>query len=98
MSEGYPFTMVYTANFERATAEFDISRGAEALKVYEDGKDPVVIPLGEGDGYTNELRHIVESVRDGKAPTIVTAEDGLSAVEICEAEEASVASGQRVRL
>ena len=98
MSEGYPFTMVYTANFERATVEFDISRGAEALKVYGDDKEAVVIPLGEGDGYTNELRHIVESIQNGTAPTIVTAEDGLSAVEICEAEEASVASGERVRL
>ncbi len=98
MSEGYPFTMIYTANFERATAEFDISRGAEALKVHQEGTEEAVIPLAEGDGYTNELRHIVEAVRSGTAPTIVTAEDGLGAVEICEAEEASAASGERVRL
>ena len=98
MTEGYPFTMVYTANFERATAEFDISRKDETLKVYEEGKEPVVIPIGQGDGYINELRHIVESVRSGTGPTIVTAEDGLRAVEICEAEEASAASGQRVAL
>lgn len=98
MTEGYPFTMVYTANFERATAEFDASRGAEALKLYEEGKEPVVVPLPEGDGYINELCHIVESVRSGTAPTVVTAADGLSAVEICEAEEASATTGRRVNL
>lgn len=98
MSEGYPFTMVYTANFERATVEFDISKKEEALKVYEEGKEMVVIPLTEGDGYINELRHMVESIQNGVAPSIVTAEDGLSAVEIAEAEEASCASGERVQL
>jgi predicted dehydrogenase len=98
MTEGYPFTMVYTANFERATAEFDISRKADALKLYEEGKEPVVVPPSEGDGYVNELRHLVEAVQSGTAPSVVTAADGLSAVEICEAEEASAASGQRVVL
>ncbi|MGA0846372.1 MAG: Gfo/Idh/MocA family protein, partial [Luteolibacter sp.] len=34
MHEGYPFVMTYTVNFERATADFDLSRGAEALKLY----------------------------------------------------------------
>ncbi len=98
MSEGYPFTMVYTANFERATAEFDVSRKEEALKVYEDGKEPVVIPPAPGDGYVNELKHMIESIQNGTPPTIVTVDDGLSAVEIAEAEEASAQSGERVRL
>lgn len=98
MSEGYPFTMVYTANFERATAEFDVSRKEKALMVYEDGKEPVVLELAPGDGYINELQHMVESIRSGTAPTIVTVYDGMSAVEIAEAEEKSAQSGQRVQL
>lgn len=98
MNEGFPFTMKYTVNFERATADFDISRGAEALKLYEEGKPPAVVKLDEGDGYTAELRHLVESIRNGVRPCIVTALDGLSAVEICEAEEKSAQSGQVVSL
>ena len=33
---------------------------------------------------------MLEAVRSGKAPKIVTAQDALSAVEICEAEAKSV--------
>lgn len=98
MSEGYPFTMKYTANFERATAEFDISRNEEALKVYEEGNEPTVIRLADGDGYIHELRHMVESIQSGIAPTIVTARDGLCSIEIAEAEESSALTGKRITL
>lgn len=98
MNEGFPFTMTYTVNFERATADFDISRGAEALKLYEEGKPAATVPLDEGDGYIGELRHLVESIQNGVRPSIVTAQDGATAVEICEAEERSVHSGQLVKL
>jgi predicted dehydrogenase len=98
MSEGYPFTMKYTVNFENATADFDISRGPEALKLYQDGKPAETVDIGDEDGYIRELRHIVECIREGRAPSVVTAEDGLSAVEICEAEEKSAEQGQPVKL
>jgi len=98
MTEGYPFTMAYTVNFENATADFDIGRGAEALKIYQEDRPVETVDLGDEDGYTRELRHIVESIRDGRPPSVVTATDGLSAVEICEAEEQSVASGAPVGL
>jgi predicted dehydrogenase len=39
---------------------------------------------------------MVAAIQSGKAPTVVTAQDGLSAVEICEAEEKSVKTGQVV--
>lgn len=98
MNEGFPFTMTYTVNFERATADFDISRGADALKLYEEGKPAATVKLGEGDGYIGELRHLVGSIQQGVRPSIVTAADGASAVEICEAEERSAQTGQVVKL
>ena len=98
MSEGYPFTMKYTVNFENATADFDISRGSDALQLYQDGKPAETVDIGEEDGYIRELRHIVECIREGRAPSVVTADDGLSAVEICEAEEQSAELCQPVKL
>lgn len=98
MNEGFPFNMSYTINFEKATADFDLSRGAEALKLYEDGKGAVVVPLRSGDGYLGELTHLIGSIRAGQPPTVVTPEDGASAVEICEAEERSAQTGQVVTL
>jgi predicted dehydrogenase len=98
MSGAHPFTMKYTVNFETATAEFDISRGPEALRLYEDGKPAQVVKLPAGDGYIGELTHMIESIRRKRPPTIVTAKDGLTAVEICEAEEKSVRTGKLVRV
>jgi len=98
MSGTHPFSMTYVVNFENATAEFDIARAAEALRLYEEGKPMQVVQLEGVDGYVGELTHMVESIRRRRPPTVVTAKDGLSAVEICEAEEKSVLTGKLVRL
>jgi predicted dehydrogenase len=93
VTPGGGFNMTYTVHFENATADFDFSRGAEALKLVVRGKKPRVLKCKGADGYVRELQHMVESIRAGQPPTIVTGRDALSAVEICEAEERSVKSG-----
>ena len=96
MGEGFGFNMAYTVNFERATADFDLSRGAETLRIFEDDKPARVVAIPDGDGYVGELTHFLEGIAAGRPPTVVTAEDGATAVEICEAEEKSVLTGQPV--
>jgi predicted dehydrogenase len=92
------FAMSYTVMFERATIDYDSARGNAALQVWEADKEPqVIVPEGP-DGYVGELQHLIDSIRTGQPPSIVTAQDGLSAVEICEAEERSVQTGQVVAL
>ncbi|MBN8458587.1 MAG: Gfo/Idh/MocA family oxidoreductase [Verrucomicrobia bacterium] len=98
MTGGHGFNMCYTANFEKATVDYDLSRGADALKLFEDGRKPRVIRCKGPDGYTGELRHMIESIQTGKAPTLVTPEDALNAVRICEAEEKSIKTGRPVKL
>lgn len=92
------FSMSYTVMFERATIDYDSARGDNALQVLEEGKDPRVVPIEGPDGYVGELTHMVTAIRTGTPPSIVTAADGLSAVEICEAEETSVRTGDVVSL
>lgn len=92
------FNMGYTVMFERATADFDLARGAEALRLDVEGKPTRTLKLTGPDGYGGELRHIIQAIQSGKPPTIVTAEDGLSAVEICAAEEKSVKTGRPITL
>lgn len=94
MTDGFPFNMTYTLIFERATADFDLHRGANALQLFEEGKPPRTVPTDGPDGYTGELTHMADSIRNNTPPSIVTARDALSAVEICEAEERSVRTGQ----
>jgi predicted dehydrogenase len=92
------FNMSYTLHCERATLDFDLARGAQAMHVTEPGAAPQVIKYDGPDGYGEEVRYVVDCARNGKRPTTVTAQDGLSALEICEAEEKSTQTGQVVTL
>ena len=93
IAEGGPAVM-----FERATLDFDSARGADALRVDEEGQPSRVVKSEGPDGYGGELRHMIQAIQSGQPPAVVTAQDGLSAVEICEAEEKSVNTGQVVSL
>ena len=92
------FNMSYTVNFERATLDFDSARGSEALQLTEAGRPACTVKPAGVDGYVEELRHLITAIQSGKPPTVVTAADGLSAVEICEAEEKSIKTGRVVKL
>jgi len=92
------FNMSYTVNFERATADFDSSRGEGALQLSEEGENARTVPTAGTDGYIEQLRHLVNCIQIGQRPAVVTARDGLNAVEICEAEEQSIRTGMPVKL
>lgn len=96
MTQGFGFNMSYTLIFERATADYDFARGAEALRIWEEGQGTRVIRCAAADAYVEELHHMIESIQSGKPPGVVTAQDALSAIEICEAEERSIRSGRVV--
>jgi len=98
MTKGFGFNMSYTAVFERATADYDAVRGRDSLKLFEPGHEPKVIHLDAGDGYVGELRHLLDCIRAGRKPSVVTVADGVGAIEICEAEEDSIRTGQPVTL
>lgn len=98
LGPGFGFQMAYRAEFENATVDYDSTRGSAALKVFEKGKAVQVVQCDSADGYVGELRHLVAAIEAGQPPTVVTGEDGLRAVEICEAEERSVKTGAPVKL
>ena len=98
MTEGFGFNMAFTVNFERATVDFDIARGADALRLYAAGQSPATIKPDGGDGYVGEIRHFIESIQAGRAPTLVTPADAALSIEVCEAEERSALNGETVAL
>jgi predicted dehydrogenase len=93
LAKGFGFSMSFLVNFERATADFDSTRGADALRIIEAGKEPRVVKCDGPDGFVGELTHFIEAIQTRRPPTIITAADAVSAVEICAAEERSVRSG-----
>lgn len=96
MTRGHGFNMAYTVNFEKATADYDLARGMAALRLYEEGHLPRVLKCKGLDAYVGELTYMANCILRGKPPTIVTAEDGLNAVKICETEGRSIQAGQVV--
>lgn len=87
------FNMSYTLHCERATIDYDLARGDAALQVTEEGQETRTVPCPGPDGYSGEIRYAVECAAHGRRPEIVTVLDGLTALEICEAEEQSIRSG-----
>jgi predicted dehydrogenase len=99
MSPGFGFSMSYTVNFERATADYDIARAPDnLLKLYQPGKPPESIQCPGPDGYVREIRHLIESIQTNTAPSIVTMNDGVASIEICEAEARSISDQAIVSL
>ena len=95
MAPGFGFDMAYTINFERATVDFASTRAPETLRVIRDGKAEKMEP-GAGDGYIGELRYFAACIAKGVLPSVVTLADGVSALEICAAEEESIRTGRIV--
>jgi predicted dehydrogenase len=92
------FNMAYTLHCEHATLDFDLSRGTEAMQVTETGKPISIVKPSAQDGYGVEVSYMVKRVQSRQAPDVVTARDGLTALEICEAEEKSIQTGQVVKV
>jgi predicted dehydrogenase len=87
------FNMSYTIHCERATLDFDLGRGADAMQICEQDQAPRSIRYDEPDGYVGEIRYMLECVAQRRRPSIVDAHAGATALEICEAEEKSIRSG-----
>jgi predicted dehydrogenase len=96
MDAGWPFSMRYTANFERASADYDSSR-TPTLLLYAGGTKEE-IAVSTQDGYFGELRYFIDCVSSGRKPDRVTAADAVAALEIVEAEKTSVESGEIVKI
>jgi predicted dehydrogenase len=98
MGAGHGFEMSFTVIFENATVDFNSTRSSEPLRLFENDGKSHVISVEAGDGYLGELRYMIDCIREGRAPRIVTARDGAGAVEICEAEGESIRTGRIVEL
>ena len=96
LNEG--FNMSYSVQCERATLDFDLSRGAGALQIQRNGKIQRVLKPSSADGYNGEIRYFVNCIARGVPPAAVTGRDFLTAMEILAAEETSVRTGNLVAL
>ena len=92
------FTLTYTIQCERATLDFDLARGVEALRIAEAGQPPRTVSCDGPDGYEQEIACLLDGIVKARPPQEVTARDGLTALEICEAEEQSLRTGTVIKI
>jgi len=92
------FGMAYTLYCERATLDYDLARGADALMITTDDGPPRPVPPTGTDGYEGEIDYFLGCIGQQQAPGLVTAADGVTALEICEAEEKSIRTGASVKI
>jgi len=90
------FNMAFTLHCEGATIDFDLARGAGALQIARRGRTQRMLKPAGTDGYSAEIRYFVNCVARGEKPSVVTARDCVTTLEILRAEEKSVRSGRPV--
>jgi predicted dehydrogenase len=95
MADGFEFEMSFTINFESGTLDYDFARGAQALKLFREGRTEVVTCKSE-NGYVGELRYFTDCIRRGEKPSTVTGRDAVECLKVLEAEQESVRSGRLV--
>jgi predicted dehydrogenase len=99
MSPGFGFSMSYTVNFENATADYDLARPTDnLLRLCRPGEPWKTVQCHGADGYVGELQHMIECIQAGRQPTTVTMAEGVGAIQICEAEEESIRTGNVVAI
>lgn len=95
-SPGFAFRMRYIAEFERATADFDIGRTPQLILAANGKSEAVAVdPL---NGYDHEVRHLLEAIRDKKSGLIASISDAVATARLLEAEIESVNSRKTVQL
>lgn len=92
-----PFELRYLVEFEHATADYCFGRATPLILYHHDGQiEPVALPPGLG--YAAELAEFVRCASSGQGSPLLSAEDGVFALQLVEAELQSLRTGVRVAL
>jgi predicted dehydrogenase len=98
LSPGTPFRMRYIAEFENATADFDIGREKQLLLCSKGNAEAV--DVGKLNGYDGEIRHLLTAIANNQPATSLraTIADAVDVAIILETESYAAECGQRVRI
>lgn len=111
MPDNFPFTMAYTALFEKGAVEFN-SRHEKTLAIYRPGKEieyPTARPelettvSGEGNiadlgGYFSEMKYFIDCLENNEEPTEASPQSARDSLEIALSEMKSADSGKIIEI
>ena len=93
---GFGFKMRFVVCFEEATVDFDLGREDQLLLCRDGGSEAVRVD--SISGYDGQIRHLLGCIAKGKKAADVTCADAVLALEVLEAERASLETGAVVAL
>jgi len=111
MPDNFPFTMAYTALFEKGAVEFN-SRNEKTLAIYRPGKEveyPTVKPelettvsgggnIADLGGYFSEIKYFIDCLENNEEPTEASAQSARDSLEIVLSEMKSADSGKIIEI
>jgi len=87
----FSFVMRFTAIFERATADFDLTREGKVLLVHPAGsKEAEVVPIEAFSGWEGEIDYFLKCIEEGKAPKLMTPQEARNSVALVAKELESI--------
>lgn len=97
MTQGFGFEMKFLANFEKATAVFDLASDP-VLKLVEPGGDWQAVAVEDAMGYALEIDHFLKAIQANRKPSVSTMRSAAESIRVVEAELQSITTGQVVPL
>ncbi len=88
----WPFTMGYTAVFERGTLDFDIQR-PQPVMLYTD-EEAREVQVAATDGWYEEIKYVIDCVKQDKRPKLNSLASTHISMQIVQAEARSIKSGK----
>jgi predicted dehydrogenase len=111
MPDNFPFTMAYTALFEKGAVEFN-SGNEKTLAIYRPGKEieyPTVKPelkakangggnIADLGGYFSEIKYFIDCLKNNEEPGQASAQSARDSLEIVLSEMKSADSGRIIEI
>ncbi len=111
MPDNFPFTMAYTALFEKGAVEFN-SRNEKTLAIYRPGKEIEYLTVkpelkakanGGGNiadlgGYFSEIKYFIDCLENNEEPGQASAQSARDSLEIVLSEMKSTDSGKIIEI
>lgn len=91
-----PFRMRYVVEFERAVADFDLTR--EPALLVHDGEGSLPVEIGDGTGYDGQVRALVGAIGRGDQAAPTTLDEAAGVLDLLGAEVESLRQGRETEL
>ena len=97
MAPGFGFEMSFKIMLEKATLLY-CSNQKPTFRICPKNGENITPEVPEGDGYSLEIQHFVDSISGKTVQAIITPEQSANSLKIIEAEKESIRTKEKISL